>query len=234
MTRFERRTTSAHSMGRLRPRFPTPDNPTRLGLADIRVLSVAVETGARFVRDRLEGDPLDWLFGAKSLFDGRSAVATCRHEEGFRRAIVFHGLSLGSDVHPSALEGLPASDFLSQGARKRLNYVAEASTGGPRANHSPLALFTAVIAAETRSGCVQIYSGMIAHAEEEVRRRLRMRYGAVLEGEARIQRGFDWSEPLAAALVSGAMAHVLTVAQHDPESTFAEGLDFHVEQRFAN
>lgn len=73
---------------------------------------------------------------------------------------------------------------------------------------------------------------MIASGQGEVRSRLRQRYGPLLEDEAIVRTGFDWSEPLACAMVSDAMAHVLEIASEEPESPMAAGLDFQVEQRF--
>jgi hypothetical protein len=79
---------------------------------------------------------------------------------------------------------------------------------------------------------VQIFCAMMATSATDVRKRLRHRYGPLLEDEAQVRLGFDWSEPLAAAMVSEAMAHQLTLAAQFPASSLAEGLDFHVEQRF--
>lgn len=73
---------------------------------------------------------------------------------------------------------------------------------------------------------------MIARGPDEVRDRLRQRFGPLLEDQAIIRLGFDWSEPLACAMVSEAMAHVLMLAAEEPTSALAEGLDFQVEQRF--
>ena len=74
---------------------------------------------------------------------------------------------------------------------------------------------------------------MMAQSPQEVRARLRQRYGSLIEDEAQVRLGFDWSEPLACAMVSEAMAHVLTIAAAEPASSLARGLDFQVEQRFS-
>src|SRR3546814_19379742 len=75
---------------------------------------------------------------------------------------------------------------------------------------------------------------MIARSASEVRFRIRQRFGPLLEDQAIVRLGFDWSEPLACAMVSQAMAHLLMLAAEDPTSSLAEGLDFHIEQRFAS
>src|SRR3546814_20597309 len=75
---------------------------------------------------------------------------------------------------------------------------------------------------------------MIARSASEVRFRIRQRFGPLLEDQAIVRLGFDWSEPLACAMVSQAMAHLLLLAAEDPTSSLAEGLYFHIEQRFAS
>lgn len=201
-------------------------------LGEARLLYVAAETGARFVRERIHVDPLDWLFAELEIFDGRTAVATCHNAEEFRRAAVLHGLSLGLDVAPDVVEGIPAQDFLTSSARARLFSGPQAADKIQVWPGGWLSLFTCTISYELPNEHVQIFSAMIAHDEDEVRNRLRQRYGALLEEEAQVRIGFDWSEPLACAMVSDAMAHVLTIAAADPTSSFARGLDFQVEQRF--
>ena len=202
-------------------------------LADARLLSVAVETGARFVRERIKVDPLDWLFAKRELFGGRAAAESCREPEGFRRATVLHGLSLGLDAEPWVVRDIPAQEFLSNAACNHLfSSLPQQSDGIEPWPSGPPALYTCSISAELRDEHVQVFCAMIARDPCEVRIRLRQRYGSALEDEAQVRLGFDWSEPLACAMVSDAMAHVLAVAAADPASSFARGLDFQVEQRF--
>ena len=203
-------------------------------VGDTRLLYVAAETGARFVRERIGLDPLDWLFSKLDLFDGRTALESCRDPDGFRRAAVLHGLSLGLDVEPRIIEGLPAHEFLSSAARALL-FPREPHNfdDGEPLRRRPVALYTCSISAELGYEHVQVFCAMIAGGPLEVRDRLRRRYGPLLEDEAQVRAGFDWSEPLACAMVSEAMAHVLSIAAAHPTSSFAQGLDFQVEQRFA-
>lgn len=204
-------------------------------LAIARLLYVAAETGARFVRDRIDVEPLDWLFAEREVFDGGTAVSSCTAAEGFRRAAVLHGLSIGLDAAPRVLEGIPAFDFLSSRAFHHVSCGLPMPFNPPMpGRHGPLALYTCSIISELQDECVQIFCGMIARNEGEVRGRLRQRYGPMLEDEAQVRLGFDWSEPLAGAMVSEAMAHVLEVAAADPTSSFANGFDFQVEQRFSS
>lgn len=200
-----------------------------------RLLYVAAETGARFVRERINVEPLDWLFSEREVFGGGTAVSSCAAAEGFRRAAVLHGLSFGLDAAPRVLEGIPASEFLSSRAFHHVSCGLPMPFDTEFSGHQgPLALYTCSIISEVQDECVQIFCGMIARSEGEVRGRLRQRYGPMLEDEAQVRLGFDWSEPLAGTLVSEAMAHVLAVAAADPTSSFASGFDFQVEQRFAS
>ena len=204
-------------------------------LATLRLMHVAAETGARFVRERIELDPLNWLLTGRELFNQRSAVEVCGRSEGFRRAIVLHGLSLGLDAAPAHVARIPAHEFLSDTAVLHLQ-----SEGPPRSREAdpwetgPMALYSCSISAELHDGHIQVFGALIARSPNEVRQRLRQRYGPLLEDQALIRLGFDWSEPLACAMVSEAMAHVLSLAAESPTSTLAAGLDFYVEQRFAS
>lgn len=219
-----------------RQRSTAPDRYASNGrLETTRLLYVAIETGARFVRERISVDPLEWLLTRRDLFEGRTAADACRFEDGFRRAIVVHGLSLELDAPPCVVDGIPSLEFLSSSARTHL------APGLPRFfdkaepwPQGPLALYTCSISAELTDEHVQVFCAMIARNPGEVRGRLRQRYGVLLEDEAKVRLGFDWSEPLACAMVSEAMAHVLTLAAGDPTSPIANGLDFQVEQRFAS
>src|SRR3546814_1334828 len=49
-------------------------------LAAKRLAYVAAETGARFIRDRIQIEPIDWLHRPCQLFDGESAINACRQD----------------------------------------------------------------------------------------------------------------------------------------------------------
>ncbi|SBV31138.1 conserved protein of unknown function [uncultured Sphingopyxis sp.] len=204
-------------------------------LAANRLVYVAAETGARFVRERIEIEPIDWLHRPCQLFDGKSAMDACRHAIGFERAIALHGLSLGLDTSPAVVSGVPITAFLSDHA---MNYFAASP---PRRREEPArkdrgapALYSCIISAELDRGHIHVFGAMIARSASEVRFRIRQRFGPLLEDQAIVRLGFDWSEPLACAMVSQAMAHLLMLVAEDPTSSLAEGLDFQVEQRFAS
>lgn len=202
-----------------------------VGLA--RLAYVAATTGARLVRDRASMEPMDWLLARLELFDGKCALEVCWQEQAFNRAVVLHGLARSYDAPPARLSGIPASAFLSPAAGEHLLMQVQPAFSGSSCEIGAAELYTCSISAEIESGHVQIFCAMIANSPAEVRRRLRQRFGLALEDEAIVRLGFDRSEPLACAMVSEAMAHVLDLAAAEPRSCFAEGLDFQVEQRFA-
>lgn len=222
--------------GRPSPSYCTLDPRLRpayeIGAA--RLAHVAAEVGARFLRERIEIEPIEWLATPRRLFDGRSALTACSTSEGFRRAAALHGLGFGLDADPSVVMDVPSHCFLSDAA---LSYLTAAPPRRPkveRRRNGPLSLYSCAISVELDDEQVQIFCAMVARSPVEVRARLRRRYGPLLEDEAKVILGFDGSEPLACALVSDAMAHLLSLAAENPTSALARGLDFHVEQRFAD
>lgn len=206
----------------------------RVPLGKKRLLHLAAETGARIAREGLSIEPLDWLVKPLRLFEGRSAVECCHRHENFRRACVLHGLGLGLDQPPAVVEGIPLDAFLSKHAGLHLTPSQPAIDGhADQPVFGVASLYCSSVNAEARCGQVQIFFAMVARSPDEVRSHLQSRYGFYLADEAQIRLGFDWSEPLASALVSDAMAHVLSLVRDQPESTFAEGFEFRVEHQFA-
>lgn len=204
---------------------------TRGVLRTRRIARLSAETGARFVRERIFTDPVTWLFTPKELFGGRTPIDACASHSGFAAAMMLHEYSLGLDCSPASLIDLPRTMELqfgiAEGASCRLEHAGDRDGEPPR-------LFTFVIVQDVHEGQVQIFGAMIARDAVEVRSRLRQRVGPLMEGDAVLREGFDWSEPMACAMVSEAMADILMLASADPTSPIALGLDFQVEQRFAN
>lgn len=72
----------------------------------VRIACVAAETGARFQRDGLAQDPMDWMLSASGLFAGRPPIEACRRKDACSLAILVHGLGLPGDITPAALNSL--------------------------------------------------------------------------------------------------------------------------------
>lgn len=193
----------------------------------LRIAATAAETGARFVRERVDVQPMAWLASPKRLLCGRTPLDACRTPEGFRRVAVLHELSLGLDAAPASVAKINLETLGGwYGTPPGIVFASRAD------DDFSSSLYNASIVHEDERGCFQIYAAMIARNASEVRRRLRARLGGLLENEATVRLGFDWSEPLACAMVSSAVADILMQAAEDPTSPIAIGLDFQVEQRF--
>jgi len=192
-----------------------------------RLAQVAAAVGARFVQERIAGSAMDWLRSPKKMFGGRIPIEACQEREGFLRAMLLHKFGLGGDVEPGLIDSLPRDDCCPIGEWRRDRVLDEdmADEGGP-------ALFTYSIVTESEAAQVQIFGAMTARTSVEVRNRLRERFGPRFGDEGVVRLGFDWSEPLACALVSDAMGDLLLLVEEAPNSTLAQGLDFQVEQRF--
>jgi DNA polymerase-3 subunit epsilon len=74
-----------------------------------RLALVAVETGARFQREQVPCDPVAWLSTPKAIFRGLVPMDACLDREHFLRATLLHGLSLGLDADPDAIDRLSGS-----------------------------------------------------------------------------------------------------------------------------
>jgi hypothetical protein len=209
-----------------------------------RVALVASEAAGRFEREGAGHDPMTWMLAPRMLFSGLTAIDACLNREACLRGILLHGLSIGLDADPAAIDALASDEddddyhyddenINSTGvefepAGERLG-VAEAppatqDEGEPR-------LFTATIVAHDGCEIVQAFHASLAHDETEIAGRLYMRMGAAM-AEAVIIDGFDPTMPLVGALVSKAICDTLALIASDPCSPLAAGIDLNVEQRF--
>lgn len=206
-----------------------------------RVALVAAETAGRFERDAVPHDPMSWMLSPRDLFRGASAIDACLDRDDCLRGVLIHGLSLGLDADPEAIDAL-AEDDDEDGAAARTyeaTSVADAGPAGRRSNVLPFArpapdglrLFTATVVSNDGFETVQAFHASLATEEAEVAGRLYCRMGAA-SADARIVDGFDPSEPLVAALVSEAICDTLAIVAGDPASPIAAGLDLNIEQRF--
>lgn len=209
-----------------------------------RVALVAAETAGRFQRDAVPHDPMSWMLAPRSLFGGSPAIEACLDRDACLRGVLLHGLSLGLDADPAAIDALadeegdgldcaddPPSDTMTVDMGfddRRSNVLPFAGTecGGIR-------LFTATVVATEGRETVQAFHASLATGAAEVVERLRERLGGLADG-AVVVDGFDPSEPLVAALVSDAICESLGICLADPASPIAAGLDLNIEQRFVD
>lgn len=190
-----------------------------------RVALVASEAASRFQREEVNHDAMSWMFAPRELFGGACAIDACLDRDACLRGVLVHGLSLGLDVSPEFVDALTAEDDDEDGTDgDEEGYVESAETGAVR-------LFTAMIAADDGFETVHAFHASFAVDAAEMAGRLHCRMGAAM-ADARIVEGFDPSDPLVVALVSNAMADLLSIVAADPSSDLAAGLDVNIEQRF--
>ncbi|MGI4949748.1 MAG: hypothetical protein ACRYHC_13845, partial [Janthinobacterium lividum] len=188
--------------------------------------------------------PMTWMLAPRALFSGASALDACLERDACLRGVLLHGLSLGLDADPAAIDALSADDMDDDdgdgddslradrgdlGCDGGAGRVPDHPAGGGF-SHEPR-LFTATVVANDGFETVQAFHASLATEEAEVAGRLYMRMGAAM-ADALIVDGFDPTAPLVVALVSPALCDTLALVAADPASPLAAGLDLNVEQRF--
>ena len=222
---------------------------TRRGIC--RLALVATEVGGHFQREGVAHDPMTWMLSPRALFAGESAIDACLDRDACLRGLLLHGLSLGLDASPDAIDALTqADDDFDQEeeidfggvrferhdhdgggddrARRRESDVP--ATGRSGRERGPR-LFTATVVANDGLETIHAFHASFAMDEAEIAGRLYMRMGAAC-ADAAIVRGFDHTSPIVEALVSPALCDTLMMVEAEPGSPLGAGLDLNVEQRF--
>ena len=75
----------------------------------IRIALVASEIGARFQREGLSQDPVDWMLSPLAMFAGQPPIEACMTLNGCARAVLVHGLGLDLDASAEAINALMSS-----------------------------------------------------------------------------------------------------------------------------
>lgn len=198
---------------------PTDDVVVTTRRAIGRVALVATEAAPRFQREGVTHDAMSWMFAPRELFDGACAIDACLDCDACLRDVLVHGLSLGLDASPETIDALTAED-----GDEEIVARSSSESGGLR-------LFTAMVVADDGFETVHAFHASFATEPAEVAGQLYNRMGAAM-ADARIVAGFDPSDPLAMALVSNAVADLLSIVALEPSSDLAAGLDVNIEQRF--
>ena len=83
------------------------------GLRDlelVRIVLVAIETGARFHREGIALDPLAWMVTPRRMFRGLPPIEACVTVDGCSRALLVQRLGLGLDPEADAIDLLLSDD----------------------------------------------------------------------------------------------------------------------------
>jgi hypothetical protein len=203
---------------------------TRRGL--IRVALVAAETGGRFQRECVPHDPMSWMLAPRALFDGSAAIDACLGRDECLRGVLLHGLSLGLDADPEAIDELAAEDderdLPPPGAVTHTDFTPALRPDGLRR------LFTTVIDVDRVGGRGALaFCAMVAEDRSSVRRRLADRHGDWIANAATIVDGVDHGDARVAELASPSLLALLEHVEDDPGCPEAGALDVTVERRFA-
>lgn len=184
-----------------------------------RIALVAMETACRYQREDRSDDPMAWMLAPRRLFDGRPALHACGDRRAFRHALILHGLALGMDGDPDAYDDLVDDETCCR--------TEDPWLIGP--GHARL--FTASLAVGDAASRLHCFHAAVAASGAAVMADLEARLGDAAR-HAAIRTGFDPSEPIAASLLSEALADLLGQVAADPTSPLAAGLAIHLEQRF--
>lgn len=76
----------------------------------LRIVLVAIETGARFQREGISLDPLAWMVAPRRMFGGAPPIEACIRTDACAKAVLVHGLGLDLDIDVEAIELLMEDD----------------------------------------------------------------------------------------------------------------------------
>ena len=187
-----------------------------------RVAYVAAETASRFEREGIAVDPMAWMMTPRDLFGGKAGIDACLDRLPFTRAVLLHGLSLGMDASPEAVDDIANDDDLDDdGDYADAEFLEEnfpddeAFGGALMAGSSPSAssrLFSATMDVQ-RDGCIRhgFHASMATSIDE-----FRARVGSIFGSEALIgtvcREGLNPGVPLIGRLVSNDLIESLLAA----------------------
>ncbi|WP_174286077.1 hypothetical protein [Sphingomonas bacterium] len=217
---------------------PSDDVVVTTRRAISRVALVASEAAGRFQREGVAHDPMTWMLAPRVLFSGATALDACLERGACLRGILLHGLSIGLDAEPAAIDALASDDdededidFTGVEFERGYGHGGEGELSPFDRDQGEPRLFTATVIANDGFEIVQAFHASLASDESEIAGRLYMRMGAAM-ADAVIVEGFDPTAPLVGALVSKAICHTLALIASDPASPLAAGIDLNIEQRF--
>jgi hypothetical protein len=202
---------------------------SRRGLT--RLALVAAETGARFQREEVGHDPMAWMLAPRQLFEGATALEACLQRDNCLRAILLHGLSIGLDCSPAAIDALLTDAPDDYDPKEPWT---GRDRGGPMSGYPGsrrMRLYTATIVLARGGELLHAFHASVAPSVSVVRERLRARLGSAAAAQAEIRVGYDPDCPASIGMVPPAIMDTLTgTGRRTRWSEFA-GLDVTVEQR---
>ena len=212
----------------LRPDTPAdrPVPATRRALT--RLVVVAAQVGARFEREGIDYDPVAWMLAPRQLFEGGAALEACLDRDGCLRATVLHGLSIGLDAQPNAIDAL-LCDGMEDGDGGFWDGERGRDRSSP-ARRRRLRLYSAMLVIARGGELVHIFHASVAPTASIVRERISSRFGSAAADQADIQIGVDLECPATSGLLPPAFRQMIERGRRIRWSAM-QGLDVTVEHR---
>lgn len=198
---------------------------TRRGLT--RLALIAAETGSRFQREGEGRDPMAWLLAPRRLFAGSTAIEACLAREGFMRALMLQGLSLGLDAEPAQIDALLCD---APGEVGGGFWEGGEPAGPPRYPARRQRLYSAMIVIARGGELVHLFHASVAPSASVVRERIRARFGTAAAAQADIHIGVDLDCPTTSEMLPPAFRVMVERGRRVRWSSMA-GLDVTVEHR---
>jgi hypothetical protein len=192
----------------------------------LRLAVLAGDTALRLQREDRNLEAAAWLMTPLELFEGARGIDAAQELMPFARALLLHGLAFGLDADPRTLDDLIAGSDSDDEPRAECPAYEDGFMRGAR-------LFTCYV--DGPSGVsgrtIQAMLATMARTEDEVRRRLAVRFGESRAALAEVTAGFEPSHPVAEALISDHLVHLLTYAAINPERAAAANFELSLDLR---
>lgn len=171
-----------------------------------RVALIAAEAAGRFQREGIEHDPMSWLLAPRRLFGGRPAVDACLEREHCLRGVLTHGLGLGLDPDPVAVDELLADDDSEEFDEPE---IIPAKGNGLRGYLDQPKLITATVCYSDRYVIINAFHASVTSNPSDVITHIENRYGRDVLPSVRIRHGYNAADPIVLALVPQPIAKMI-------------------------
>lgn len=195
----------------------------------MRLASMAAEAGALRAASVEFSSPVAFLLSPLNLLGGLAPIDTFGDREAFLAVMTMLRLEL-----PLACSAYDLNQVFKHRPSKRHQVSRPACTelASSSSGEVDRHLFTCSVSAEKEGTWCHAFAAIVARDERQFVSLLARRWGSGFADQAMVVRGFDWSEPIANALVSEAVADMLKLVGAAPNSSFAADVQLFIEQSF--
>lgn len=199
-----------------------------------RLLFLVAEIATELAQGGGAKGAVSWLYSHLPVYDGAQPVHACLEREAFLRAMLWHARESPTEAQAARMGELISRGVETSCEGSRCTSVRSCGTLASLADLGlgQAALYTATVVDDAGDAIDHIFVALLAVDEQDARQQIRQRLGSRLSNCAEISKGFDPSEPVAASLISDAIADSLAHVAKDPRSPLAAGLNLFVEYRF--